>query len=56
MAVLIVHDDESAVLTLELPGSGTEGNGILTNAGTLSVDIAPDEDVIVNLTSLTRPR
>ena len=51
-AVLTIHDNESAALTLALPASGAEGDGVLVGAATLGVDTAPEEDVRVNLTSL----
>ena len=48
-ATIAIHDDESAILTVALPTSATEGNAPLV--GTVSVSAAPDENVKVTLTS-----
>ena len=48
---ITINDDESAVITLTLPGSATEGDGTLTNAGTVTLSIAPAEDVVIALAS-----
>ena len=51
-AVLTVHDDETAVISLSLSGEAVEGDGTLADAGLVTVSTAPDEDVVVYLTSL----
>ncbi|MDF7801033.1 hypothetical protein P4C99_16270 [Pontiellaceae bacterium B1224] len=46
---LLVHDNESAVLTLSLPQTTYEGAG--TISGALQVSAAPDADIVVELNS-----
>jgi hypothetical protein len=46
-----IHDNETAVLAVALPPSATEGSGVLTGAGTVTVSAAPTVNVTVNLTS-----
>ena len=48
-AAMVVHDDESAVLSVSLPATTYEGAGSI--AGSLQVDTAPDADVMVELIS-----
>ena len=43
---LVVQDNESAVLTLEIPSELREGAGELEAAGLLSVDRAPDIETL----------
>ena len=51
-AAMTIHDDESAVLSLEiLPASAAEGDGILTSQGVVTVSAAPDADVTVSVSS-----
>ncbi len=49
--VITIHDDESAILTVSLPASAKEGDGILTGRGMVTVNQAPSVDVIVALSS-----
>lgn len=52
-SVIAVHDNETASLGLSLtPLSAAEGDGSLAGAGTVTIDIAPDEDLLVTLASL----
>jgi secreted trypsin-like serine protease len=46
-----ITDDETAVLSLNIPQSVSEGDGILLHAGTLTISSPPDEDIAVSLTS-----
>ncbi|NLF70850.1 MAG: hypothetical protein GX575_17605, partial [Candidatus Anammoximicrobium sp.] len=48
---LSVHDNEAAVLTVSVPASATEGDGVLSGAGTVTVSQAPAVDVVVQLSS-----
>ena len=46
-----MHDNETAVLTVTLPASATEGDGTLTGAGTVTVSQAPAVNMAVALSS-----
>ncbi|MGE0086683.1 MAG: WD40/YVTN/BNR-like repeat-containing protein [Desulfococcaceae bacterium] len=46
-----VHDNETAVLSLILPNTVFEGDGLLAGSGTLVVSPAPEKDVSVSLHS-----
>ncbi len=48
---IAVHDNEAGVLTVALPANATEGDGTLVDAGTVTVDQAPTNDVVVELSS-----
>ncbi len=48
-AVLMVHDNENAVITLDLPDNATEGSSPLT--GLIHLDAPVDRDVAINLSS-----
>ncbi|MCY2927241.1 MAG: LEPR-XLL domain-containing protein, partial [Planctomycetota bacterium] len=48
---IAIHDNETAALTVTLPASATEGAGVLTGAGTVTVSAAPASNVTVSLTS-----
>ncbi len=48
---LIVDDDETATLTLSIPTSATEGDGVLSGQGSVTASAATDEDVMIELTS-----
>ncbi len=50
--VITVHDNETAILGLSVASRATEGDGVISGAGTISVDVAPDEDVLIAVTSL----
>lgn len=50
-ALLQVVDNETAALTVTLPASATEGDGVLAGQGTVTVSVAPTVDVVVNLSS-----
>ena len=55
-----LHDDETAVLTISLPSSANEGNGVLLGMGAITSSAAPARDVVVRLvcddtTELTVP-
>ena len=50
-AALTVHDDEAATLTVHLPASATEGDGVLHLAGVVTTDAAPTRDIVVELIS-----
>lgn len=50
-ANMTIHDNEQAVLSLELPAVITENSGILTNAGITRVSRAVSSDVLVQLKS-----
>ncbi|MBN2477405.1 MAG: putative Ig domain-containing protein [Pirellulales bacterium] len=49
--VIAVNDNESATLTVALPASASEGDGILTGQGIVSIGAAAGSDVVVSLTS-----
>jgi len=51
IASVTITDDENAVATLSLPATLTEGAGVLTAAGTLSLSVAADEPLTFTLTS-----
>ena len=46
-----MHDNEIAVLAVEVPSNAAEGDGLLSSSGTVRVDAAVDDDVVVWLTS-----
>src|SRR5437899_3325473 len=46
---ITIDDNETAVLTLTLPGSAQEGDGILSSPGVVTSDRAPATDVQINL-------
>ncbi len=48
---IIVHDNETATLTVTVPPSATEGDGVLTNAGVVAVSAPVAADVTVTLNS-----
>jgi hypothetical protein len=48
---MAIHDNETATLTVSLPASATEGQGVLTNAGTVTISQAPDAAIAISLTS-----
>ena len=48
---MAIHDNETATLSVSLPASATEGQGVLTNAGTVTVSRAPDAALAISLTS-----
>jgi len=48
---LLVHDNETATLSVSLPATAAEGMGTLTGAGTITVSQAPAVDITVALTS-----
>lgn len=50
-ATTAIHDNETATLSVSLPASATEGQGVLTNAGTVTVSRAPDAALAISLTS-----
>ncbi len=50
-ATILVHDSESAELTVSVPTSAVEGDGVLAARGTVSVSAPVDEDVSVALGS-----
>ncbi|MEE8452011.1 MAG: C25 family cysteine peptidase, partial [Thermoguttaceae bacterium] len=49
--MLAVADNETASLTVTLPRTVTEGDGLLVGQGRVSIDSVADEDVLVGLTS-----
>jgi hypothetical protein len=50
-SLIAVQDNEHAALTLSLPASATKGDGLLKNAGTITLDRVPASSVVVNLSS-----
>ena len=50
-ASIAANDNETAVLSLVLPESAREGDGLLADRATLTVSRAPDVDVVVALAS-----
>ena len=48
---IIVYDDEVNTITISLPESATEGDGVLANAGTVTVSQPVTGDVAINLSS-----
>jgi len=48
---IVVADDESTTLVLELPGSASEGDGVLSARGTVTAGAVPASDVVVELGS-----
>ena len=48
---IAVYDNETATLSIHLPASAAEGDGILDEAGMVTVETAPTVDVDVGLTS-----
>jgi alpha-tubulin suppressor-like RCC1 family protein len=49
--IIQIHDNETATLTVDIPASATEGDGLLTAQGTVTVSAPVDADVAVSLTS-----
>ncbi|MEZ4525284.1 MAG: Calx-beta domain-containing protein [Desulfobacterales bacterium] len=50
-ALIRVHDNENAVLSLILPDTVFEGDGLLAGSGTLTVSPAPEKELSVSLHS-----
>jgi peptidoglycan/xylan/chitin deacetylase (PgdA/CDA1 family) len=50
-ASVTVHDNDTAVLTVTLPATASEGEGTLANAGHVSVTPPVAADIVVQLTS-----
>ena len=50
-ASILVDDNETAVLTVNVPLGATEGDGLLTAAGSVTVSAPPVKDVVVDLFS-----
>ena len=50
-ATIEVHDNETAILTVDVPAGATEGDGLLSDQGTVSVSAAVDGDILVTLNS-----
>ncbi|MDJ0764325.1 MAG: PQQ-binding-like beta-propeller repeat protein [Myxococcota bacterium] len=48
---MTIHDNETAILTLSLPASATEGDGVLSGQGTVFCSTAAPENVSVFLSS-----
>ena len=48
---IAVSDDETAVLTVTVPGSALESGGVLAEAGTVTLDRVPTSDVLIELSS-----
>lgn len=48
---ILVLDDESATLSVTIPASATEGDGVLAGQGTVTSSAAPNFDVVVALAS-----
>ena len=48
---MAINDNEAAVLSVSVPASATEGQGVLTNAGTVTISQAPDAAIAISLTS-----
>ncbi len=48
-ATIRIDDNETAILTLTLPGSAQEGDGTLSTPGVVTADQAPATDVPINL-------
>jgi uncharacterized protein YdeI (BOF family) len=48
---ITVHDNETATLTVSLPASAHEGEGVLAGAGTVTASQAPTRDIAVQLVS-----
>ena len=48
---IAIKDNETAVLSVDLPATATEGDGLLVGRGTVSIDRPPDTDVVVTLQS-----
>ncbi len=50
-ALMQVHDNESAFLTLTLPEVFSEGSGLMEQSGSISVSPLPEKDIRVSLSS-----
>ncbi|MFH1980584.1 MAG: CARDB domain-containing protein, partial [Pseudomonadota bacterium] len=50
-AMITVHDNETATLSVDVPLSASEGDGLLSGQGTVTVSTPVDEDVTVFLSS-----
>ncbi|MBN1868844.1 hypothetical protein JW916_16315 [Candidatus Sumerlaeota bacterium] len=50
-ATLVVHDNETATLSVSLPADATEGDGTLSGVGTVQASSAVEDDVTVSLSS-----
>jgi hypothetical protein len=50
-ATMAINDNETATLTVSVPASTTEGQGVLTNAGTVTLSRAPDASIVISLGS-----
>jgi len=50
-ATISVNDNETASLSLVLPATVVEGSGVLTNAGTVSVNVPVGTNATINLSS-----
>lgn len=50
-AAMAIHDNETAALTVSIPATATEGQGVLTNAGTVTISRAPEAAITVGLSS-----
>ena len=48
---ITLHDNETANLTVSLPATATEGDGVLSGQGIITVSQAPSNDVLVSLIS-----
>ncbi len=48
---ITIHDDETAVITIEIPDNATEGDNVLTGLGVITIDQTVDDDVSVILSS-----
>ncbi|MCP4711397.1 MAG: hypothetical protein GY869_22485 [Planctomycetes bacterium] len=51
MDTIQIHDNETATLTVNLPASAKETDGVLSGQGSVTVSAPPDDDVKVSLTS-----
>jgi uncharacterized repeat protein (TIGR02543 family) len=50
-AAIAVADNDTATLTVTLPANATEGDGVLTNQGSVTVGAVPTVNITVGLTS-----
>jgi len=51
LATVWVHDNETTTLSLNIPSTASEGDGVLAGQGSLFADTPVGSDVIVNLVS-----
>ncbi|MGB2822961.1 MAG: Ig domain-containing protein, partial [Phycisphaerae bacterium] len=48
---IIIHDNETATLTVEVPEAAAEGDGLLAGQGTVTISAVPADNIVVALSS-----